>query len=224
MNMTRTDEEILECYAEVLANLKEMLNEDIMVLITNRTHRLHSFPGIKMVPDFSKIGNVLRPQDNKVLAMETGKVHSYVVDKKLFGYPFMSIDYPIRNQNGEVICCVGIGRSLEKEHKVEEISQALAATLEQVNASLQEVASGSQGLSNTINNMVHSANETNNKIQEINKVITAITDISNHSNLLGLNAAIEAHERRSRRGFALVAEKCANCEPKQRIRNHGLSS
>jgi hypothetical protein len=49
--MNRTNEEILDHYAEVFSHLKDIFNEDMMVLITNRTHRLHFFPGEKLVLD-----------------------------------------------------------------------------------------------------------------------------------------------------------------------------
>lgn len=217
-----TDESLLKSYAIVLANLKDIVNADLMVTINNRTHRLYYFPGNKIKADMNKVDSKLG--DDFVKSMEQGSPVIQIIGKEYFGYPFKSIDYPIKNSEGKVIGSARIGMSLEREETIENIAQSLAATLQQVNSSLEEVAAGSQGLSNSIQDMVQSAEDTKEKIKQINQVITAITDIASHSNLLGLNAAIEAARAGEMgRGFAVVAEEMRKLAAQSRDSAKGVT-
>ncbi|MCR4436858.1 MAG: methyl-accepting chemotaxis protein [Eubacteriales bacterium] len=80
--------------------------------------------------------------------------------------------------------------------------------MEQLNAGIEEVASGSQQLSSFIREIVDFTSRTRDKISEIDSIIQAIKGISSQSNLLALNATIEAARAGDAgRGFSVVANE-----------------
>ncbi|MEL7563280.1 MAG: hypothetical protein AAGU27_00070 [Dehalobacterium sp.] len=124
--------------------LKGTFDEDVQELVTNRTHVLYYFPGDKLQVKSEQVDklvgkDVTQGENNQYKAMQSGKSRKNTVGKEIFGFPFTGIDSPVWNLQGEIIDCMG----LEKDYQIEVISLGLATTLEQVNARIGEVASGS---------------------------------------------------------------------------------
>jgi len=96
----------------------------------------------------------------------------------------------------------------EKMQEVTEISRATANDAVESRASIESIV----GTLNRITSMVEEVNSTittlNLQSQEISKVVQLITTIADQTNLLALNAAIEAARAgEAGRGFAVVADE-----------------
>ena len=114
--------------------------------------------------------------------------------------------------NGAVNNADNLRKSMEES--VESVNQAneLNAKTSEV---IQEVTESTGNIKNAINNITEmvsesrsSAEELNTNVEEIFNVISLIKDISDQTNLLALNAAIEAARAGEHgRGFAVVADE-----------------
>ncbi|WP_291573776.1 methyl-accepting chemotaxis protein [Clostridium sp. UBA4548] len=99
-------------------------------------------------------------------------------------------------------------KSLDNQSEIKEISDTLFGALQQTNASSEEISSTSQDLSLSIDKVIELVNQTSGKIDESNSLITLIQGISKNSNLLGLNASIEASRAGSEgAGFNIIAKE-----------------
>lgn len=99
-------------------------------------------------------------------------------------------------------------KNLDKQSEVKEISDTLFGALQQTNASSEEISSTSQDLSSSIDKVIELVNQTSVKIDESNSLIALIQGISKNSNLLGLNASIEASRAGAEgAGFNIIAKE-----------------
>ncbi|WP_134687482.1 methyl-accepting chemotaxis protein [Brevibacillus migulae] len=169
---------------------KIFCEEDFMVAVTDTEKYVYYSPSKSLnAPiaigqpflDYDLFGNIKKTMD---------RVEQIAPPE--YGPPFKAIGYPLFDEKGEWIGCLGFGISLHKEYLLKDIigkldrmsntiadqTHSITAHAEQLSATIQEISSTSAlNLQNTEN---------------MDSVISFIHSVAQQSNLLGLNAAIEA--------------------------------
>jgi methyl-accepting chemotaxis protein len=97
---------------------------------------------------------------------------------------------------------------LDKINHITQMSKNIAQKSSESTVSVNEIAEGMKELLELILNTNESINSLNERASEISSIVSLIKDIADQTNLLALNAAIEAARAGEHgRGFAVVADE-----------------
>jgi len=103
---------------------------------------------------------------------------------------------------------VSIDQVDEFAREAKSVSQSTGQSLEESSHTIQNAANGIQGISDAVNTAATTIRELESLSSQISNIVDVIRDIADQTNLLALNAAIEAARAGEQgRGFAVVADE-----------------
>ncbi|HBW34045.1 methyl-accepting chemotaxis protein [Desulfosporosinus sp. BICA1-9] len=195
-----------EAYQLIVPEVQQFFNDDVAVTLFDMEKIVAYYPG-KTIDTKAKLGNPPTPGSNVLEALTSGKRVVRRVSKELFGVPFVGIALPIFEKS-KIAGCLAMACSVELYDNLFATGKEILEAVVTISSSAQNLSGATEELAATIRSMDDETEHVNTEMGRTNELTQKIKKISKQSNILGLNAAIEASRAGEHgRGFAIVSEE-----------------
>jgi len=192
--MLNEDKAILETLSLLMPALKDFFIGDVVVCLSDNEKYIYYKAG-KEVNHKVKAGDRIIKGGVVDKCLKAKKTLVEEADAKVFGYPYKMIATPVFNQKKEIIGVFAVSESVQLQKSRLQFKEIASEILKNMNILAKDINSlrnQLEHINQVSNSLKQTTEESKEQVKETNDILNLIKNIAYKTNLLGINAAIEA--------------------------------
>jgi len=198
--------DLLYCFAQVAPYLNDLTINDTAIYIIDKEKYVYVLPG-KEVPLSIKEGDTVPPGTVVGECMEKSRRVRRKVPAEVLGVPYIACGVPIK-ENNEIIGAISFVTSIKQQERVLSLASDLSEGLTELFSSSRHIEEGAEKMVDVYEELSKLSETLNGYISETDHVLKVIENFAKQTNLLGLNASVEAARAGTAgKGFGVIANE-----------------